>query len=218
MRCVTAPVGRLTNEREPTTAGHVLPRCPPSPCCCVNSRSAGPCGPAIRTARSANAVVRIDRRIASRLSDFHIVGAAIIKGAQNIHSNGTVVITLRPGSAHTTKVSDVSSRQEAHVHGSRRRARSAFRKLLEQFGGANGELAAAMQYSIQGLNCEELGSKGPVDGHRHRGAQPSRNRRNARASGCATARRRRCGRPWHGSPRANTTCSRCSRVASCTRR
>ena len=26
--------------------------------------------------------------------------------------------------------------------------------LLEQFGGANGELAAAMQYSIQGLNCE----------------------------------------------------------------
>ena len=28
------------------------------------------------------------------------------------------------------------------------------RMLLEQFGGANGELAAAMQYSIQGLNCE----------------------------------------------------------------
>lgn len=27
--------------------------------------------------------------------------------------------------------------------------------LLEQFGGANGELAAAMQYSIQGLNCEQ---------------------------------------------------------------
>src|SRR4051812_7168907 len=27
--------------------------------------------------------------------------------------------------------------------------------LLEQFGGANGELAAAMQYSIQGLNCDE---------------------------------------------------------------
>jgi len=26
--------------------------------------------------------------------------------------------------------------------------------LLEQFGGANGELAAAMQYSIQGINCE----------------------------------------------------------------
>jgi Mn-containing catalase len=25
--------------------------------------------------------------------------------------------------------------------------------LLEQFGGANGELAAAMQYSIQGINC-----------------------------------------------------------------
>src|SRR4051812_21308925 len=27
--------------------------------------------------------------------------------------------------------------------------------LLEQFGGANGELAAAMQYSIQGLNCPD---------------------------------------------------------------
>jgi Mn-containing catalase len=26
--------------------------------------------------------------------------------------------------------------------------------LLEQFGGANGELAAAMQYSVQGLNCD----------------------------------------------------------------
>lgn len=29
------------------------------------------------------------------------------------------------------------------------------RMLLEQFGGANGELAAALQYSIQGLNCED---------------------------------------------------------------
>ena len=31
--------------------------------------------------------------------------------------------------------------------------------LLEQFGGANGELAAAMQYSIQGLNCDDLERK-----------------------------------------------------------
>jgi Mn-containing catalase len=31
--------------------------------------------------------------------------------------------------------------------------------LLEQFGGANGELAAAMQYSIQGLNMEDPGLK-----------------------------------------------------------
>ena len=31
--------------------------------------------------------------------------------------------------------------------------------LLEQFGGANGELAAAMQYSIQGLNCEDMARK-----------------------------------------------------------
>jgi len=27
--------------------------------------------------------------------------------------------------------------------------------LLEQFGGANGELAAAMQYTLQGLNCDD---------------------------------------------------------------
>jgi Mn-containing catalase len=27
--------------------------------------------------------------------------------------------------------------------------------LPEQFGGANGELAAAMQYSVQGLNCDD---------------------------------------------------------------
>lgn len=27
--------------------------------------------------------------------------------------------------------------------------------LLEQFGGANGELAAAMQYCVQGLNCDD---------------------------------------------------------------
>lgn len=31
--------------------------------------------------------------------------------------------------------------------------------LLEQFGGANGELAAAMQYSVQGLNCEDMALK-----------------------------------------------------------
>jgi Mn-containing catalase len=31
--------------------------------------------------------------------------------------------------------------------------------LLEQFGGANGELAAAMQYSIQGWNCEDPARK-----------------------------------------------------------
>jgi Mn-containing catalase len=31
--------------------------------------------------------------------------------------------------------------------------------LLEQFGGANGELAAAMQYSVQGLNTDDPGLK-----------------------------------------------------------
>lgn len=33
------------------------------------------------------------------------------------------------------------------------------RMLLEQFGGANGELAAALQYSIQGLNCDDMARK-----------------------------------------------------------
>jgi Mn-containing catalase len=33
------------------------------------------------------------------------------------------------------------------------------RMLLEQFGGANGELAAAMQYSIHGFNCEDAARK-----------------------------------------------------------
>jgi Mn-containing catalase len=31
--------------------------------------------------------------------------------------------------------------------------------LLEQFGGANGELAAAMQYTVQGINCEDAERK-----------------------------------------------------------
>jgi hypothetical protein len=31
--------------------------------------------------------------------------------------------------------------------------------LLKQFGGANGELAAAMQYSFQGINCEDPARK-----------------------------------------------------------
>lgn len=31
--------------------------------------------------------------------------------------------------------------------------------LLEQFGGANGELAAAMQYTIQGINCDDIERK-----------------------------------------------------------
>jgi Mn-containing catalase len=31
--------------------------------------------------------------------------------------------------------------------------------LLEQFGGANGELAAALQYTVQGLNCEDAARK-----------------------------------------------------------
>ena len=45
--------------------------------------------------------------------------------------------------------------------------------LLEQFGGANGELAAAMQYSIQGLNCDDPGTERPADGYRDGRAQSS---------------------------------------------
>ena len=44
---------------------------------------------------------------------------------------------------------------------------------LEQFGGANGELAAAMQYSVQGLNCEDAAEKEWTHGHRNGGTQPS---------------------------------------------
>lgn len=33
------------------------------------------------------------------------------------------------------------------------------RMLLEQFGGANGELAAAMQYTVQGINCDDQARK-----------------------------------------------------------
>ena len=39
--------------------------------------------------------------------------------------------------------------------------------LLEQFGGANGELAAAMQYSL-GTQCG-IRTAGSLEGHRHRG-------------------------------------------------
>jgi len=31
--------------------------------------------------------------------------------------------------------------------------------LLEQFGGAHGELAAALQYSVQGINCDDAARK-----------------------------------------------------------
>ena len=51
--------------------------------------------------------------------------------------------------------------------------------LLEQFGGANGELAAAMQYSIQGINCEDPPDQRSADGHRHGGAEPPGGHRRA---------------------------------------
>src|SRR5258706_12124127 len=52
--------------------------------------------------------------------------------------------------------------------------------LLEQFGGANGELAAALQYSIQGLNCDDPDRQDLLM-DRHRGTKPLGNRRHARA-------------------------------------
>jgi len=67
-----------------------------------------------------------------------------------------------------TATFDVSSRKTTHVHRPGRRAGCRSGKmLLEQFGGGNGELAAAMQYSIQGLNCEDPERKRPSDGYRH---------------------------------------------------
>ena len=33
------------------------------------------------------------------------------------------------------------------------------RMLLEQFGGTNGELAAALQYTVQGINCNDPARK-----------------------------------------------------------
>ena len=72
------------------------------------------------------------------------------------------------------------------------------RMLLEQFGGANGELAAAMQYSVQGINCEDP-SEGSADGYWHRGAEPSRECRHARAHASQAAeveRNQRMRIPW----------------------
>jgi hypothetical protein len=42
--------------------------------------------------------------------------------------------------------------------------------LLDQFGGANVELAAALQISIRGLNYENP-DRGSLDGHRNRRTQ-----------------------------------------------
>ena len=45
--------------------------------------------------------------------------------------------------------------------------------MLEQFGGPQGELAAAMRYFTQGLADEDVARR-DADGHRDRGAQPRR--------------------------------------------
>ena len=58
--------------------------------------------------------------------------------------------------------------------------------LLEQFGGANGELAAAMQYSIQGIAAT--------------GSQNSSKFTNRRWSGRHTWRSRTCVKPATVSP------------------
>jgi Mn-containing catalase len=58
--------------------------------------------------------------------------------------------------------------------------------LLEQFGGANGELAAAMQYSIQGLNCEDADRKDLLMDIGDGGAEPLGDRGNSRADALET--------------------------------
>ena len=45
--------------------------------------------------------------------------------------------------------------------------------LLEQFGGPDGELAAAMRYFTQALAEDDPGRKDMLPRHRHRGAEPS---------------------------------------------
>jgi Mn-containing catalase len=39
--------------------------------------------------------------------------------------------------------------------------------LLEQFGGANGDRTAAMQYSVQDLNCDDPERNDLIDGYRY---------------------------------------------------
>ena len=57
-------------------------------------------------------------------------------------------------------VPHVPPRQKAYVHGRDRRARSKVRQdAIGTVWWRNGELAAAMQYSIQGLNCEDAARK-----------------------------------------------------------
>ena len=54
----------------------------------------------------------------------------------------------------------VSTRQTAAIHGSRRRTESRpANLLLEQFGGPQGELAAACRYFTQGLSDDDPGRK-----------------------------------------------------------
>lgn len=48
--------------------------------------------------------------------------------------------------------------------------------LLEQFGGPQGELAAACRYFTQGLSDDDAGRR-DVNGHRHRGVESSGNYR-----------------------------------------
>ena len=45
--------------------------------------------------------------------------------------------------------------------------------LLEQFGGATGELTAALQYWVQSFHVENAGHSRHAAGHRDGGIQPS---------------------------------------------
>jgi Manganese containing catalase len=46
--------------------------------------------------------------------------------------------------------------------------------LLEQFGGATGELTAALQYWVQSFHVENAGIRDMAAGHRDGGIQPPR--------------------------------------------
>src|SRR5258706_2365155 len=79
-----------------------------------------------------------------------------IKGQWVLHSHALAFLASWDSYKLQERKRDVSPREKIDVHRERRHARARFgNMLLEQFGGANGELAAALQYSIQGLNCDD---------------------------------------------------------------
>jgi hypothetical protein len=82
------------------------------------------------------------------------IGTLVVIWTERSATGAAGCSLLRPG------VPYVPSCQKTYVHGSGRRAGSEARQHgAGAFGGANGKPEAAMQYSIQGLNCDDPGRK-----------------------------------------------------------